>query len=122
MDSGNGVREQHQRLGIVYIMPVLETGGTQRQLRELLMALDRTRFDPVVVGFEGYASTFKSHLEATGTPVPYIDGDRREGDPAELVAAPGRAQESLGWNPDQSDLHRIVRDAVACHDLFFDAS
>jgi len=70
--------------GIVYIMPVLETGGTQRQLRELLMALDRDRFDPVVVGFSGYATTFREQLEATGTPVEVLP-KRRGFDPLAVL-------------------------------------
>lgn len=69
MDSGNGEHEPRQRHGIVYILPVLETGGAQRQLRELLLALDRSRFDPVLVGFDGYVCDYVPHLEATGTPV-----------------------------------------------------
>jgi glycosyltransferase involved in cell wall biosynthesis len=69
MDSGGVKREPGKRHRIVYILPVLETGGAQRQLRELLLALDRSRFDPLLVGFDGPDSDYVPHLEATGTPV-----------------------------------------------------
>ena len=35
--------------------------------------------------------------EVTGKEVPVVFGDRREGDPPELVADPSRAREVLGW-------------------------
>lgn len=69
MDSGDGKCEPGGKHGIVYILPVLETGGAQRQLRELLLALDRSRFDPILVGFDGQKNDYVPHLEATGTPV-----------------------------------------------------
>lgn len=43
--------------------------------------------------------------------VPWKYGDRRAGDPAELVAAVDRAQSVLGWKPIDSDLATIVRSA-----------
>ena len=41
------------------------------------------------------------------------DAPRRAGDPASLVAAPGRAREALGWSAERSDLATIVTDALA---------
>jgi UDP-arabinose 4-epimerase len=49
---------------------------------------------------------------ATGRPVPVVEGPRRPGDPAVLVARPDRARRDLGWAPACSDLDRIVRDAA----------
>lgn len=50
---------------------------------------------------------------ATGRPTPYSVGPRRAGDPAVLVADPGRARERLGWRPIHTDLDEIVATAVA---------
>lgn len=47
----------------------------------------------------------------TGHPIPAIEGPRRAGDPATLVAANRRAREELGWAPSRTDLTRIVADA-----------
>jgi len=47
----------------------------------------------------------------SGRPVPTVVGQRRAGDPVRLVADPGRAHESLGWNPARPKLTDIVADA-----------
>jgi len=44
----------------------------------------------------------------TGTRVPYVVGPRREGDPAELVAASTKLRTKLGWTPRYEDLETIV--------------
>lgn len=49
---------------------------------------------------------------ASGREVRYMEGPRRAGDPAVLVADPARACQRLGWVPGKSDLTSIVRDAV----------
>ncbi|WP_150249056.1 UDP-glucose 4-epimerase GalE [Nocardiopsis deserti] len=46
----------------------------------------------------------------TGRPVPVVDGPRRAGDPAVLVAANDRAREELGWTPGRT-LDETVADA-----------
>lgn len=46
----------------------------------------------------------------TGHPVPTVDGPRRAGDPAVLVAANDRAREELRWQPSRG-LDTIVADA-----------
>lgn len=50
-----------------------------------------------------------------GSPVPVTHGARRAGDPAALVANPQRAQATLNWTPQISDLHTIVRTAWDWH-------
>ena len=50
---------------------------------------------------------------AVGRPTPYTVGARRAGDPACLVADPGRASTLLGWSPDFNDLEEIVATAAA---------
>ncbi|HEX2072494.1 MAG TPA: UDP-glucose 4-epimerase GalE [Geodermatophilus sp.] len=49
--------------------------------------------------------------EVTGHPVPVVVGERRAGDPAQLVASSERIREELGWKPRHADLVGIVRDA-----------
>lgn len=51
----------------------------------------------------------------TGRPVPVVEGPRREGDPAILIASPERALRELRWRPERSDLERIIADAWAFH-------
>ncbi|UGQ13742.1 UDP-glucose 4-epimerase GalE [Yinghuangia sp. ASG 101] len=47
----------------------------------------------------------------TGHTIPAIDGPRRAGDPAILVASAARARTFLGWKPEHPDLVRIIADA-----------
>lgn len=49
--------------------------------------------------------------KVTGQKVKVKYGPRRDGDPAELVASPGRALEALGWRTERSSLEEILRDA-----------
>ena len=55
----------------------------------------------------------KALEEVSGQPVPFALADRREGDPAVLVASNTKAKKVLGWNPKHSDIHTILRDAWA---------
>lgn len=50
---------------------------------------------------------------ATRCTTPCATGPRREGDPAVLVADPGRAAEVMGWRAERSSLDQIITDAVA---------
>jgi UDP-arabinose 4-epimerase len=52
----------------------------------------------------------------SGKKVPVVESPRRAGDPAELVAAPARARDVLGWTCRYSDLETIVRHAWTWHD------
>ncbi|MDP5182878.1 UDP-glucose 4-epimerase GalE [Blastococcus sp. BMG 814] len=49
--------------------------------------------------------------EVTGHPIPVTIGERRAGDPAQLVASSDRIRADLGWAPKHTDLVGIVRDA-----------
>jgi len=51
----------------------------------------------------------------SGMSVPTVESARRAGDPPELVAAPARAREVLGWTCQYADLETIVRHAWAWH-------
>ena len=46
--------------------------------------------------------------EVTGHPVPVVVGERRAGDPAQLVASSDRIRADLGWTPKHTDLPGIV--------------
>ncbi|MEJ2646579.1 MAG: UDP-glucose 4-epimerase GalE [Gammaproteobacteria bacterium] len=49
--------------------------------------------------------------EVSGRQIPVLDGPRRAGDPASLVADSKRAQADLGWKPEYGDLRAIVEHA-----------
>jgi UDP-glucose 4-epimerase len=49
--------------------------------------------------------------EVTGGDINVIEGERREGDPAVLVADSSQAQSELGWTPKFDDLNSIVSHA-----------
>ncbi|WP_067172369.1 UDP-glucose 4-epimerase GalE [Microtetraspora niveoalba] len=49
--------------------------------------------------------------EVTGHEIPAVFGPRRPGDPAVLVASSEKIRRELGWEPDHTTLHSIVRDA-----------
>ena len=46
--------------------------------------------------------------KVTGHPVPVVVGERRAGDPAQLVASSDRIRADLGWTPEHTDLAGIV--------------
>ena len=62
---------------------------------------------------DGY--TVKELIDAatviTGREIPVIEGARRPGDPAVLVASSERIAKTLGWRPQQSSLEAIVGSA-----------
>ena len=51
----------------------------------------------------------------TGLKVPVVNGPRRAGDPASLVADASLARERLGWNPEYTCLEDIIATAWAWH-------
>ncbi|RKO66948.1 UDP-glucose 4-epimerase GalE [Desulfofundulus salinus] len=51
----------------------------------------------------------------TGRDFPVVEGARRPGDPAVLVASSRRIREELGWRPRYGDLETIVRTAWEWH-------
>jgi UDP-glucose 4-epimerase len=46
--------------------------------------------------------------EVTGVPFEVVEGDRRAGDPAQLVTDPSRIAHELGWRTQHSDLRTIL--------------
>lgn len=51
----------------------------------------------------------------TGHPIPVVMGDRRAGDPPELVADNRRAKELLGWAPGYTEIDSIIESAWNWH-------
>lgn len=49
--------------------------------------------------------------DVSGRDVPYVDRPRRPGDPAVLIADPGKAAAALNWRAERSDLSTIVETA-----------
>ena len=51
----------------------------------------------------------------TGHPIPAVEGERRAGDPAFLVAASDKARQELGWKPEYETLDVIIESAWKWH-------
>ena len=49
--------------------------------------------------------------KVTGRKIPVVNGPRRDGDPARLVADSRLAREKLGWQPQYADLATIIEHA-----------
>lgn len=88
-----------------------------------LRALDRLRADTPSQAIN--LGTGRGHsvrevvdtvARVSGRIVPAVESPRRPGDPPELVAAPARAREVLGWTCQYADLETIVRHAWAWHE------
>ena len=50
-------------------------------------------------------------IQVTGKPIAVVKGERRAGDPPQLVADSMKAKAELGWNPQFDDLEFMVRTA-----------
>jgi UDP-arabinose 4-epimerase len=57
----------------------------------------------------------KIATHVTGLDIPTVIGARRSGDPAVLVSDASRARDELGWQPQVTDLARIIGTAWAWH-------
>jgi len=63
----------------------------------------------------GNGNSVKEVIDAakkvTGMDIPVVMGERREGDPPELVAHPGLAANILGWEAQWTDVEKIIESA-----------
>lgn len=66
---------------------------------------------------QGYTvrEVIETARDVTGHPVPAVDGPRRPGDPAELVASSDKIRRELGWQPRFPHLRDIVQSAWDWH-------
>lgn len=55
--------------------------------------------------------------KVVGRPIAWIEGERRSGDPAVLVASSDRIIQELGWRPKYHDLEMIVQTAWNWHKM-----
>ena len=53
--------------------------------------------------------------QVTGHPIPAVDGPRRPGDPATLVASSAKIRRELSWQPRHPDLRAIIETAWQWH-------
>ncbi|MFB4159249.1 UDP-glucose 4-epimerase GalE [Geomicrobium sp. JSM 1781026] len=53
--------------------------------------------------------------EVTGHPIPAEVKERRDGDPAQLIASSEKAKQMLGWEPRYGSLRKIIEDAWKWH-------
>lgn len=53
--------------------------------------------------------------QVTGKAIKTVEGDRREGDPPELVGDPSGAERMLGWRAERTDIVQTVSDAWRWH-------
>ena len=53
--------------------------------------------------------------KVTGKPIPIIEADKRQGDPAILIASSDKIKKKLGWKPEYEDLETIIKTAWKWH-------
>jgi len=84
-----------------------------RALKGLLAGAGSDRFN--LGNGQGYSvqEVIDAAARVTGLGIPVTRGERRDGDPARLVADSARAREKLGWNPRYVDLDTIIAHAWA---------
>ncbi|WNS73819.1 UDP-glucose 4-epimerase GalE [Bacillus sp. DTU_2020_1000418_1_SI_GHA_SEK_038] len=65
----------------------------------------------------GYSvkEVISTSIEETGKNIKVIVGERRSGDPAELIACSDKAFKILGWKPSKSSIRKIIQDAWRWH-------
>jgi UDP-glucose 4-epimerase len=66
-------------------------------------------------GGHSVLEVIRSVERVVGKPIPHRVAPRRAGDPARLVASPGRAQRELGWKARHAEIDAIVGSAFAWH-------
>ena len=53
--------------------------------------------------------------EVTGLSINKVQGERRAGDPSILIASSEKAQQILGWKPQYTNIHQIIKNAWDWH-------
>jgi UDP-glucose 4-epimerase len=82
-----------------------------------LDALDRGSRTYNLGNGQGYTvrEVIETARQVTGHPIAAVEGPRRPGDPAALVASSAKIRQELGWQPRYPDLHDIVASAWTWH-------
>lgn len=86
-------------------------------LRWLEATPGRSRIYNLGCGGEGYTvkEVLAAAREVTGRLIPVVQGARRPGDPAVLVASSARIRAELGWVPRRQELLEIIGSAWSWH-------
>jgi UDP-glucose-4-epimerase GalE len=90
----------------------------EAHVKALTAPVSNHGFEAVNVGTGRGWSVFeviKAVEKALGRPVPHSLGERRAGDPAQLVADASRAKQVLDWRATQSGIDEIVETAANWH-------
>jgi UDP-glucose 4-epimerase len=61
------------------------------------------------------AEVIETARQVTGHPIPAVEGARRPGDPATLIASSDNIMQELGWEPRYASLRQIIEMAWAWH-------
>jgi UDP-glucose 4-epimerase len=85
-----------------------------------LLALEALGERPLVYNLgNGRGFSIREVVEAarrvTGHPIPVVERDRRQGDPATLIASAELIQRELGWHPRYTTLEEIIASAWEWH-------
>ncbi|HSJ56697.1 MAG TPA: UDP-glucose 4-epimerase GalE [Anaerolineae bacterium] len=82
-----------------------------------LRALDRGSRVYNLGNGQGYSvrEVIETAREVTGHPIPAVEGPRRPGDPATLVAGSDKIRHELGWEPRFPELRQIIQSAWDWH-------
>ena len=90
--------------------------------RAHIAVFDQLEGEPQFVHYNlgtGNPSSVKEVLDAVGevvgTPVPYENAPRREGDPPSLYANASKANQDLGWQPQYKTITAIIESAWKWH-------
>lgn len=124
LEAAAGIREHITIFGTDYDTP---DGSC---IRDYIHVIDLARahimaIDKLAAGAESFQCNLGTGIgvsvkeliavaeEVTGKTIPVVEGERRAGDPPELVAAPAKAKEVLGWEAEHKDLNEVIRSAWA---------
>jgi UDP-glucose 4-epimerase len=66
-------------------------------------------------GGNSVAEVIECCRRVTGHAIPVVEKERRPGDPPRLIAASGKIQKELGWQPKYQSLDAIIESAWAWH-------
>jgi len=92
-----------------------DLGAAHIRALELLEPGTQMRLNLGTGSGQSVQAVIEACRKVTGHAIPAIVGERRAGDPAELVADARRAQQELGWTPRYIELQDIVESAWRWH-------
>ncbi len=126
LDAAAGLRKNITVFGRDYPTPdgtcvrdyihVTDLAGAHYLALRRMLEKDKSDFFNLGTG-KGFSvqEVIQKAEEVTGKKIPVADGDRRAGDPPELVAQSQKAQDTLQWKPEHSSLKNILTTAWAWH-------